>query len=124
MQDVFDFKKHEKEIKDYEERCNAIKIKRKIGVPPFDYKKFADTIKNANKPEMVNGRLMDWVFNTVPLGGFLACAWPLAVALILNFSVFTILILALLALTVYYLKREFQNLSGPGNRLYNYLHTE
>ena len=67
---------------------------------------------------------MDWVINTVPLGGFLACAWSLAVALFLNFSTYTILFLALLALTGYYFRENFQTLSGPGGRFLNYLKTE
>ena len=45
VQDVFDFKKHEEEIKKYEEQCNAIKIKRKITVAPFNYKKYARTME-------------------------------------------------------------------------------
>jgi hypothetical protein len=51
---------------------------------------------------------MDWVINTVPLGGFLVCAWSLAVAIFLNFSTYTILFLALLALTGYYFRENFQ----------------
>ncbi len=92
VQDVFDFKKHEEEIKKYEEQCNAIKIKRKITVAPFDYKKYARTMKNIDQKEMINGRLMDWVLNTVPLGGFLACTWSLAVALFFNCTPYTMFI--------------------------------
>ncbi len=124
MQDVFDFKKHEEEIKKYEEQCNAIKIKRKINVAPFDYKKYARTMKNMDQKEMIYGRLMDWVLNTVSLVGFLACAWSLALALFFNCSTYTILFLALLALTGFYFRENFQTLSGPGGRFYNYLKTE
>jgi len=123
VQDVFDFKKHEEEIKKYEEQCNAIKIKRKVTVTPFDYKKYARTMKNMDQKEMINGRLMDWVLNTVPLGGFLACSWSLAVALFFNCTPYTI-ILALLALTGFYFRENFQTLSGPGGRFFNYLKTE
>jgi hypothetical protein len=66
-------KKHEEEIKKYEEQCNAIKIKRKITVAPFDYKKYARTMKNMDQKEMINGRLMDWGLNTVPLLRFRDC---------------------------------------------------
>jgi len=104
VQDVFDFKKHEEEIKKYEEQCNAIKIKRKITVAPFDYKKYARTMKNMDQKEMINGRLMDWVLNTVPLGGFLACSWSLAVALFFNCTPYTMFILALMALTGFYFR--------------------
>jgi len=124
VQDVFDFKKHEEEIKKYEEQCNAIKIKRKVTVTPFDYKKYARTMKNMDQKEMINGRLMDWVLNTVPLGGFLACSWSLAVALFFNCTPYTIFILALMALTGLYFRETFQTLSGPGGRFFNYLKTE
>jgi hypothetical protein len=81
-------------------------------------------MKSMDQKEMINGRLMDWVLNTVPLGGFLACAWSLAVALFFNCSTYTILFLALLALTGFYFRENFQTLSGPGGRLFNYLKTK